>query len=254
MTKNVTSNAAHIRSLNPKDSDTRTSFYRELMNAPIPPEELMHNLPLFQDRRLIARTLFVHEMYQKIIGLHGNIFEFGVRYGPNLALFTSLRGIYEPMNPNRKIVGFDTFGGFPSVHEKHDLPKFKPGDFAVTEDYDIYLEKILALHESMAPIETQKKFELVKGDATQSVKKYLADHPETIISLAYFDFDLYEPTKVCLEAIVPYLTKGAVIGFDEINLPDCPGETLALREVLGTGRFRLIHSPFRAAAAYLIYE
>lgn len=253
MRKNTKSDSEHIRSLNPKDSDTRTQFYRELMNAPIPAEELMNNIPLFQDRRLIARTLFVNEMYQKILSLHGNIFEFGVRYGPNLALFTSLRGIYEPLNPNRKIVGFDTFGGFPSVDKIHDLAKFKPGDYAVTPNYEEYLEKLLLLHESMAPIENQKKFELVKGDATKTVKKYLAAHPETIISLAYFDFDLYEPTRVCLEAIRPYLTKGAVIGFDELNIPDWPGETVAMREVLG-GQFRLVHSPYRAAAAYLIYE
>jgi hypothetical protein len=254
MTKNTTSDAGQMRNLTPKDFDARARFLSELMQAPIPPEELMHNLPLFQDRRLIAQILFVNEIYQKIVGLHGNIFEFGVRYGPKMALFTSLRGIYEPMNPNRKVVGFDTFGGFPSVHRKHDLAKVKAGDFAVTENYEAYLEKMLLLHESMAPIENQKKFELVKGDATKTVKKYLVAHPETIISLAYFDFDLYEPTKVCLEAILPYLTKGAVIVFDEINLPDWPGETVALREVLGTGKFRLVHSPYRAAAAYLIYE
>lgn len=33
--------------------------------------------------------------------------EFGVRWGQNLALFESFRGIYEPYNYNRKIVGFD---------------------------------------------------------------------------------------------------------------------------------------------------
>ena len=254
MTKNTTSDAGQMRNLTPKDFDARARFFGELMKAPIPPEELMHNLPLFQDRRLIAQILFVNEIYQKIVGLHGNIFEFGVRYGPKMALFTSLRGIYEPMNPNRKVVGFDTFGGFPSVHRKHDLAKVKKGDFAVTENYEAYLEKMLLLHESMAPIENQKKFELVKGDAPKTLKTYLAAHPETIISLAYFDFDLYQPTKVCLEAILPYLTKGAVVVFDEINLPDWPGETVALREVLGTGKFRLVHSPYRAAAAYLIYE
>ena len=254
MTKNITSDAGQIRSLNPRDFDVRTRFCEELKQAPIPPEELLNNLPLFQDRRLIAQILFVNEIYQKIVGLHGNIFEFGVRYGPRLALFTSLRGIYEPMNPNRKVVGFDTFSGFPSVHRKHDRAKFTAGDFAVTERYEAYLEKMLLLHESMAPIENQKKFELVKGDATRTVRKYLVAHPETIISLAWFDFDLYEPTKVCLEAVLPYLTKGAVLVFDEVNMPDWPGETVALREVLGTGKFRLVHSPYRAAAAYLIYE
>jgi hypothetical protein len=32
-----------------------------------------------------------------------------------MALFTTLRNIYEPYNMSRKIIGFDTFEGFPSV-------------------------------------------------------------------------------------------------------------------------------------------
>ncbi len=44
--------------------------------------------------------------------------EFGVKWGQNLALFQSFRGMYEPYNHNRKIIGFDTFEGFPSVDKK----------------------------------------------------------------------------------------------------------------------------------------
>ena len=254
MKKNTTSDAQFARNLNPKDMDARARFLAELFNAPIPREELLSNLPLFVDRRLISRMLFVDEMYRHVIGLHGSIFEFGVRYGPNLALFGSLREIYEPLNPNRKIVGFDTFAGFPSVDARHDAARFKPGDFAVTENYQPYLEKILTLHESMSSLAGQRRFELVNGDATKTIKQYLKVHPETLIALAYFDIDLYQPTKVCLEAILPYLNKGAVIGFDELNMAEWPGETIAMREILGSGRFRLVHSPYRGVASYLIYE
>jgi hypothetical protein len=61
---------------------------------------------------------------------------------------------------------------------------------------------------------------------------YLENNPETIIAFAYFDFDLYEPTKICLEAILPHSTKGAIIGFDEINSHIFPGETKALMKFL----------------------
>jgi hypothetical protein len=44
--------------------------------------------------------------------------EFGVRWGQNMALFTSFRNIYEPYNVSRKIIGFDTFAGFPSISEQ----------------------------------------------------------------------------------------------------------------------------------------
>jgi Methyltransferase domain len=254
MKKNTSSDAKLIRYLNAKDADTRARFHDEMLKAPIPPDELLNNASLFLDRRLIARMLFASEMYQHIVGLHGSIFEFGVRYGPNMALFASLREIYEPLNPNRKLVGFDTFAGFPSVDVKYDSGKHKPGDFAVTENYERYLERILTLHESMSPLANQKRFTLIKGDATKTVKEYLKDHPETLIALAYFDMDLYQPTRVCLEAILPYLNKGAVIAFDELNMAEWPGETVAMREILGSGRFRLIHSPFRGMASYLVYE
>jgi hypothetical protein len=252
--RNVTSNAELMREQSPHDFSVKNQLVARLFDAPIPREELSLNLFLFQDRRVISRLLFVNELYQLAFDVHGSIFEFGVRYGANLALFTSLRGIYEPFNHNRKIVGFDTFSGFEGVNVKKDASSRKSGEFAVTKGYEDFLQKMLALHESMAPIETIRKFELVKGDARKTTPAYLKKHPETVISMAYFDFDIYEPTKLCLEAIRPYLAKGAVIGFDELNDPQWPGETAALREVLGLGQFRIRRSQFRANAAYLIYE
>ncbi|MEJ7677580.1 MAG: hypothetical protein WKG06_06875 [Segetibacter sp.] len=106
----------------------------------------------------------------------------------------------------------------------------------------------------MAPVESIKKFELIKGDVSETLPAHLQQHPETIISLAYFDMDVYKPTRDCLQLIKPYLTKGSCIAFDELNDVNWPGETIALREVFGTHNFCLHHSPFRSTAAYLIFE
>ena len=84
--------------------------------------------------------------------------------------------------------------------------------------------------------------------------KFLADHPETIIALAYFDFDLYKPTKLCLEGIMPYVTKGTVIAFDELNCPEFPGETLAFREVLGLSRYAIRRDPSNPLTSYIVIE
>jgi Macrocin-O-methyltransferase (TylF) len=250
-TKRKIAREADINS--PKDFNTRMSLLELLRKCPIPDTEFLSNVGLFLDRRILSRFLFINEMYQRILGIHGCVMELGVRYGQNLSLFTSLRGIYEPFNHNRKIIGFDTFEGFPVVDKTKDMKDVKTGEFSVPERYEQFLSTVLKVHENMAPIESIKKFDLVKGDASKTVKKYLDEHSETIIALAYFDFDLYIPTKDCLEAIVPYLSKGAVIGFDEINVPGWPGETAALREVLGTNSFTIRHSGFRAEAGYLVY-
>lgn len=238
-----------------KESDTRTEFYKLYEQCPIPKDQILNNLALFTKRQALSRTLMLNDMYKKIINLHGIVCEFGVHWGNSLALFESFRGMYEPFNYNRKIVGFDTFEGFPSVHEKDGGSEvIQKGAYSTTKNYETYLEEILNYHESESPIAHKKKFELVKGDATVTIKKYLKDNPETIIAFAYFDFDIYEPTKVCLEAILPHLTKGAVIGFDELNFHAFPGETIAFNEVLGINKYKIHRDVNNPNASYIIYE
>ena len=154
--------------------------------------------------------------------------------GANLSILSALRGIYEPFNRHRKIIGFDTFKGFPSIHVKDGKSSLmRKGQLDMTKNYELYLEKIMKSQEDDNPLSHIKKFEICKGDATKELKNYLKKNPETIVSLAYFDLDIYEPTKECLKLIKTRLTKGSVIGFDELNDPDSPGETLALIETLG---------------------
>ncbi|GAB6037210.1 hypothetical protein JCM15519_17690 [Fundidesulfovibrio butyratiphilus] len=243
--------------INTSDNElsNRAKFHDLFTNMPIPSNERLQNLGLYTNRLLMGRMLFMHELYQRILPINGVIMEFGVRWGQNLALFTSFRSMYEPYNYTRKIVGFDTFSGFPSTHEKDgDHETVFKGCYSVTENYEQYLEQVLAYHESEAPISHIKKFELVKGDATKTLEKYLADHPETIIALAYFDFDLYEPTKKCLELIRGHLTKGSVVGFDELNDRAFPGETVAVKEALGLDAYSIRRSPLTPCPSYLVIE
>ncbi|WP_321494913.1 hypothetical protein [uncultured Desulfobacter sp.] len=251
-----TSNEFHIKSnSSSKEKQGRDRFFRQFEQCPIPRDELLRNLGLFINRQAISRMLFFHELYKKIVPVHGIIVEFGVRWGADLTLLSSLRGIYEPYNYNRKIVGFDTFSGFPSLCGKDgDDEIANPGAYGVTPDYDAYLETVLDYHETESPISHIKKYELVKGDATQTLENYLEAHPETIIALAYFDFDLYEPTKRCLELIRPHLTKGSVVGFDELNCPDFPGETRAVRDVFGLDRYAIQRLASNPNPSFIVIE
>ena len=79
-------------------------------------------------------------------------------------------------------------------------------------------------------------------------------HPETIIALAYFDFDVYKPTKKCLEAIKTHLVKGSILAFDELNDPDSPGETQALMEVFGLNNIQLRRYRYASRVSYFIVE
>jgi len=233
------------------EKELRNNFLELFKKCPLPEEQLLSNLGLFLNSKNLSRILFMDFMYKKIIDVQGIVMEFGVRWGQNLSLFSALRGIYEPYNRHRKIVGFDTFEGFPSIHEKDGTSEMmKKGQLALTDNYEVYLEKILENQEKDNPLGHIKKFELCKGDGTKQIHSYLENHSETIIALAYFDFDLYEPTKECLNAIKPRLVKGSVIGFDELNDPDSPGETLALMEVFGLGNVQLKRFPFASRVSY----
>jgi len=94
----------------------------------------------------------------------------------------------------------------------------------------------------------------VKGDAVKTIPEYLKRHPETIISLAIFDFDIYAPTKAALEAIKPHLCKGSILVFDELCDDLLPGETIALRETWGLNNVRIQRFPMTARISYLEVE
>ncbi len=235
------------------EKDLRTHFVDHFRQSPIPATELLQNLGLYLNRQALSRILYMHELYKQIIDVHGVVMEFGVRWGQNMALYESFRGMYEPYNYSRKIIGFDTFGGFPSTDAK-DGDRVKPGDYGVTANYETYLTEVLDYHENESPLGHLKKYELVKGDATRTIHTYLEQHPETMVALAYFDFDIYEPTKACLEAILPRLTKGSVLAFDELNCAPFPGETLAVMEVLGLSRYRIRRTPLNPLCSYLVIE
>jgi len=237
------------------EKSVRGEHYSLLKNCPIPEEQVLSNLGLFLNSKNLSRILFMNELYRRIIEVQGVVLEFGTRWGQNLSLFAALRGIYEPFNRHRKIVGFDTFAGFPSVTPKDgESALMREGNLSVTEDYQLYLERVMQMQELDNPISHIRKFDLRKGDAVVELEHYLAENPETIVALAYFDFDLYEPTKRCLELIRPYLVKGSVLGFDELNDPDSPGETVALREVYGMNNIRLRRYQYASRVSYFTME
>src|SRR3990167_1871453 len=238
-----------------KETKIRQKIVELFKNCPIPDDQLMPNLGLFINSKNLSRILFMDHIFKQVIDVPGVVFEFGTRWGQNTALFSALRGIYDPFNRHRKIVGFDTFTGFAEVTEEDGTSvMMKKGNLTLTKGYYDYLTKIMEYHESENPLSHIKKFELVKGDANIEVVKYFKDHSETIVSLAFFDFDVYKPTKKCLEAIKPRLVKGSVIGFDELNDPDSPGETLALDEVFGLNNIKLKRHKFTSRTSYFVIE
>ncbi len=242
-----------LSSSSEKDAQSRLTEF--LKSSPIPDDEILANLGIYLTSKNLSRLLFFYEIYKKILHTHGVIMEFGVRWGQTLSVMSALRGIFEPFNRHRKIIGFDTFEGFRGISEKDgDRCKCADGSFSVSPDYENHLDTILCLQEELNPISHLKKYELVRGEATKTVPEYFENHPETLVSMAVFDFDIYEPTRVALEAVMPRLFKGSVLVFDELCDDIFPGETLALMETLGINGLRIQRYPMTARISYAVIE
>lgn len=71
------------------------------------------------------------------------------------------------------------------------------------------------------------------------------------MSLLHLDADLYQPTKIALEMLVPRMAKGAVILFDELDYDGFPGETIAFLEELSVRDVELKRFPFATTMSYV---
>lgn len=233
--------------------ETLVRLYRE---TPLPVEQLLTNPGLYMRSTILAKILYLNELYTRIVSRPGIVMEFGVWWGQNLALFESFRAVLEPYNYTRKIVGVDTFTGYTKPTEADGSNELvTEGAYSVVENYEEYLTELLEYHERENVMNQVRKFELLKGDAPVVTEEYLKRHPETIIALAYFDMQLYEPTKKCLTAILPHLTRGSVIAMDELNSDEFPGETVAVSEVFGDLRnVNVFRSQFLPDRSYIVIE
>ena len=202
--------------------------------------ERLHHLPLFLPPHVLRRIAFFDDLYRRILTVPGVMMEFGVRFGRDLAILDGLRTLHEPLNYSRTIVGFDTFTGFPSIDERDgDHEMVHVGGLTTGEGYEDFLTDVLAAREQMSPFSHIRKFDVRAGDAPEQLAAYLDERPQTIVAFAYFDMDIYEPTKRCLALLLPHLTKGSVIGFDELNSPRAPRRDARVRGVFGLDQFRL---------------
>lgn len=208
----------------------------------------------------LRKFLFKVEIFKKILNIHGSIIELGVLFGGGLMSWAKLSSIYEPANYLRRIIGFDTFTGFPSiskqdtlselVKKKHGISSPKKHDFFADTYADIL--KSIEIYDNDRYYGNSPKIELIKGDVTKTIPRYLKDNPHTIVSLLNLDLDLYKPTKIALKYFLPRMSKGAIICFDEVNHPYHPGETLALLEEMGINNVKLQRFDFAPAPSFII--
>lgn len=208
------------------------------------------HLSLFLRRQTLSRLLYLNHLYEKIIEVPGYILEFGVQHGATLSSLASLRGIHEPYNHSRRIVGFDTFSGLSGTSADEDGAIVRDGQYEVSDSWDKDLEKILLMQETFSPLSHIKKFEIVKGDIRDTLPRWLEMNPGAAVAMAIFDLDIYEPTRAAIDLVKDRLLPNSLLVFDEFSCAHFPGETRAVMESIGFRNLNLKRSPLQPYCAY----
>lgn len=192
--------------------------------------------PLRARRQSIARFLALYEIFNLQRNVKGSIVECGVRHGASLMTWAKLSATLEPYAYQRRVIGFDTFTGFPeSSITKHDQTEDEVDGESLPPEGMLRgnlprLNESIEIFDKDRPIGHKQKVELVQGDVMETIPAWLETNKHAMISLLFLDLDLYKPTLFALERFEDRLVTGSVIAFDEINNPDWPGEAEAFRE------------------------
>ena len=214
----------------------------------------LENFPKYVRRQHLKRFLTLYEIYKKLISVKGSIIELGVFRGFSLTTWAKLSAIMEPENLIRKVYGFDTYEGFPSIHKKDITQEY---DHEVGHFYTDVYEELTHLNEVFNKdrfLGHINKIELIKGDCTKTIPDFLQKNPHLLVGMLFIDLDLYEPTKVALEYFLPRMHKGSILAFDELDNAQWPGETLALLESMDIRGLKIETIPGDPYIGYAILD
>ena len=180
---------------------------------------------LTSDMYRLGNIMAHYELYKKIINLPGDVVELGVFKGNSLIQFATFRDLLENVR-SRKIVGFDTFGLFPTGGRMSSDDEFTmkwnerfENEFVSKEE----LEKYLAF-------KSIENVELIQGNIMETLPEYLKRNPQLRISFLHIDTDVYEPAKLGLELLWERVINQGIIVFDDYGTVE--GETVAVDEFM----------------------
>lgn len=199
--------------------------------------DFIDQFALYAGVHTIGNKLWTYDLFKQTIGIPGDIYEFGCWKGANLLFLAKLNQIFEPSSA-KQIYGFDNFSGLPEASSLD-------GSYAQNQTGK-YLGNEKQLRNAIDLFELRDRVSLIVGDALETIPKFKAEKIEAICSLAYIDFDLYEPCAAALCLLEGCLSVGGLIIFDEAGTKEWPGETIAMKEYLKntSHKFEMISNPF----------
>jgi hypothetical protein len=207
--------------------------------------EYENNFYLSCDSSRLGKLLAHYQLYSLATKVTGEIVECGIFKGASFSRFAIFRDLFENYD-TRKIIGFDIFGKFPKTKFKGDYKK-RNAFIDEAGEQGISREQLVKVLKNKG---ITKNFELVKGDITKTIPKYLENHQELRISLLNLDTDIYEPAVTILENLYPKIVKGGILILDDYGV--FPGETKAVDEFFENKNIEIKKFPFSKTPSYVI--
>jgi len=186
--------------------------------------EIADHFGLYSGTQTIGRVLAIYEAFKQTLDVPGDIFEFGCWKGSNLLFMAKLLTLLQPSSI-KQVYGFDSFEGLQTFSSEDGLDTKETFQNRYQGDQDT-LQKFIRLHEMESWVH------LVVGNALDTIDEFDQSNQHSMASLAYIDFDLYDPCKKALEFSHRRLSTGGLIILDEALTETWKGEGQALREFL----------------------
>jgi macrocin-O-methyltransferase TylF-like protien len=116
-------------------------------NSPDDLPTRLASMARYARRAQVTRFAALYELFKLVLPVKGSIVECGVYRGASFMTFAQLSAALEPTNLTRRLYGFDSFGGFPSVSaaDRPGSTGATAGDLAA-DSYD-ELNRLLELYE-----------------------------------------------------------------------------------------------------------
>lgn len=203
-----------------------------------------NNFYLSCDNSRIGKFMAHYELFKKSIDKPGAIIECGVFKGSSLIRFATFRNLLN--KKSKKIIGFDMFGKFPETSFGKDQ-KLRTKFIKDAGSYSISKKQLMQI---MKRKKLSEKIELVEGDITSTIPKYVKNNPNLKISFLNLDTDIYEPAVTILEYLYPRIVKGGVLVLDDYGV--FPGETKAVNEYFGKKDIKINKFSFSKTPHYII--
>jgi len=208
--------------------------------------QIIDHFDLYAGIQTLGHRLAVFEIMKQCINVPGHIVEFGCWNGANLMFMAKVLQLLQP-NTYKYVYGFDSFEGLQTFTSEDGDTSGCSGKYKGNEEVLRTIIDFFGMGEWVY---------IIKGDALETIPQFEKDYQHIMFSLAYIDFDLYEPCRVALEYVGKRIAPGGIIAFDEALTNFWPGEGKALVEFLtgaGAGEYAMHNISFaRQPTVYLV--